>query len=299
MRADGRDLDPGPWLKVGANVLSSAPPGREEITRAAPARWGLDQSSLLRFATRCGIDCSAEDIARQVTETTRWRKSEAERIGRRHYVAMNADTIGALLGVTEDERRMAKAWRIGTVDGSREDRIEAAKVRHAERQARRRRESGAMTRNQYTEKSLSAVRPWEAEGVSRRTWERRRNKGQEVEKMAVASPCAASPCANNMEAVASPCANNIINTKPAGSGYALPSRHHPANDPPPESLADIAPRLLRRRGFEPVAPYNRNDIEPGGLAALALEMALRVPPIRGPHRLGRLSYRPSLQQAAE
>ncbi len=285
MRAEGRALDPGPWLKVGANVLSSAPPGQEEITRAAPARWGLDQSSLLRFATRCGIDCSAEDIALQVAETIRWRESETERIGRPHHIPLSADAIGKLLCVTEDERRTAKAWRIGTIDGSREDRIEAAKARHAQRQAVRRKESGGVARAEYLESCKARSKPWEAAGMSRAKWYR---TGAHISVM-VKNPDETGPCETG------PCVNNNINPNTAGSGYALPSRHHPANDPPPESLADIAARLRRRRGFEPVAPYNGNDIETGGLAARVLEMALRNPPIRGPHRMGRrLSHRLSL-----
>lgn len=43
-----------------------------------------------------------------------------------------------------------------------------------ERQTAKRRDAGVMDRQQWLAKSLSKTRPWEAEGVSRRTWERRR-----------------------------------------------------------------------------------------------------------------------------
>lgn len=47
---------------------------------------------------------------------------------------------------------------------------------NAERQRRKRAKAGCMTRDEYLATSLSRTKPWEALGIKRRAWERRRNK---------------------------------------------------------------------------------------------------------------------------
>lgn len=54
---------------------------------------------------------------------------------------------------------------------------------------------GRISRKEYLDRSLSRLEPWKAEGVSRRTWERRRLRNRD------ASPHAA---ASEQTAVASP-----------------------------------------------------------------------------------------------
>ena len=90
--------------------------------------------------------------------------------------------LGKRLRFTSEERERLKAWQIRPHDYTDEDMASLAKEKKRLREAKRRRKSGVVSREEYIANSLSRIRPWEAEGVSRRTWERRRKKR-------VASPC--------------------------------------------------------------------------------------------------------------
>ncbi len=174
MRASGEIVDAGPWLKVLANLLSAAPAGPigKRRGRHAPDRWELSYTTLLVAAERCGLEVSEDEIEQQVLETGAWRHKESQRIGREHYAQMRADKIGELLGITEEIRREAEAWNIGTFGGSPNARAEAARERHRLRDERRRRDEGATPRSE----SLNRAKPWESAGVSRATWYRRQGK---------------------------------------------------------------------------------------------------------------------------
>jgi hypothetical protein len=88
------------------------------------------------------------------------------------------DELGASLRLTYAERLRLKITTIGSYDVDRKSRKELAKARRRERNRRRaakkRRASGARPRGE----SWSRTKPWEAEGISRRTWERRRKKAE-------------------------------------------------------------------------------------------------------------------------
>ncbi|TLG75155.1 hypothetical protein [Methylocystis sp. B8] len=169
--AAGELLDPRPWLKVLANVLSSAPAGRigKRSGRDAPDYWELSYNSLLVAAQRCGIEAPAEEIEAQVADTSEWRARESRRIGRSHFMAMSAEKIGELIGMTEEIWREAKAWNLAPYGSSKESLQQARKERDKMRKQDKRRAEGARPQGE----SLSKRRPWEAEGVSRRTWYRR------------------------------------------------------------------------------------------------------------------------------
>jgi hypothetical protein len=199
-RAAGEILPAGPWLKVLANILSSCP---EEYAggrrgRNAPPHFGLSKASLALAARRCGLGATVEMIEAQVADTLAWRERESGRIGRHHYAPMRPDKMGELLGVTDATREAAQAWNIGTLGGSRAARARAAKERYRLGEQRRRRDDGALSRGEYEASSLSRLKPWEAEGISRRTWERRRASYAEN----VASPW---PTNNDATRDASPC----------------------------------------------------------------------------------------------
>lgn len=55
---------------------------------------------------------------------------------------------------------------------------------------------GRISRGEYLARSLSRLKPWLAENISRRTWERRRlrdaspSRGDSANQDTVASPCA-------------------------------------------------------------------------------------------------------------
>ena len=154
---------------------------------------------------------------------------------------MRPDKIGEALGVTDITRDEAKAWNIGTHGGSKQARETARKEKHRMRDEAKRRAAGARPHAQ----SLSRLQPWEAEGVCRRTWERRRARASEdgPPEGGVANSCATNkvsqipapqiPARPISGGVANSCATNIDNTRSAllssqttpnsGRGSVLPA----------------------------------------------------------------------------
>jgi hypothetical protein len=171
-RGAGETLASGPWLKALANVLSSFPEGWDGSRRgrSAPAFIGLSAATLMQAATRCGLAVTLDEIKAQVAETGEWRAQLSKRPGVVRYAIMRSDKIGELLGVTDEVRAEARAWNLGTYGGSPQERERARKERDRMCKERKRRAAGAKPQSA----SLSKTKPWEMEGVSRRTWYRRR-----------------------------------------------------------------------------------------------------------------------------
>jgi hypothetical protein len=86
--------------------------------------------------------------------------------------------LGKRLGLTNVEREALKLWPFLPIDKSEKEIAEQSKVRERERRARKRRERGVPTREAYLAELASRPKPWIAEGISRRTWERRRKGTQ-------------------------------------------------------------------------------------------------------------------------
>jgi hypothetical protein len=99
------------------------------------------------------------------------------------YQRRKARPLGKFLGVTYEHRRICGIRTFGPT-------TPPALRREQNRmtQEMRRRAKGAQSREEYENNSLSRRKPWKAENISRRTWERRRKRGQ-----AVASPSAIIP----------------------------------------------------------------------------------------------------------
>jgi hypothetical protein len=89
-------------------------------------------------------------------------------------VWLGGKELGERLNVTNAEREGLKAWRIVPVDISPDDLAEQRKAKDRERKRRKR--AGAKPRDRYEAESLSKLKPWIADGISRRTWERRRGR---------------------------------------------------------------------------------------------------------------------------
>jgi hypothetical protein len=93
---------------------------------------------------------------------------------------LTADQLAARLGVSMVLRNKLALTVIGAIDCDKESRSARRKARKLardkERQQQRRRAKGAKLRAEYEARALSRTKPWVAEGISRRTWERRRNK---------------------------------------------------------------------------------------------------------------------------
>ncbi|MBX4906919.1 MULTISPECIES: hypothetical protein [Rhizobium] len=93
------------------------------------------------------------------------------------FSPLTADALGHALHQSFAERSALDIRTIGAFDVPKAKRArlqkEKRRQRDRNRKEERRRAAGAVSRADYLDNSLSAARPWEAFGISRRTWERR------------------------------------------------------------------------------------------------------------------------------
>ncbi|HWU63591.1 MAG TPA: hypothetical protein VN112_16350 [Ensifer sp.] len=98
--------------------------------------------------------------------------------GRNREKMLGADAVAKMLFVTLAERTKLGLKTIGACDVSKDDRLKLSKQTKRERDRNRQRDKraaqGRMDRASYEAASLTKLAPWEEEGISRRTWERRR-----------------------------------------------------------------------------------------------------------------------------
>ena len=88
------------------------------------------------------------------------------------YIMADAITAPRMWNLTEAERCDLGIRTIGTIDVTSKQRKQARKVRDKNRKATARRAKGAKPHAE----SAGRLKPWEAEGISRRTYYRRRQK---------------------------------------------------------------------------------------------------------------------------
>jgi hypothetical protein len=89
-----------------------------------------------------------------------------------------AATLGKILNFTGVEHRKLRLRTIAPVDMTLEERADYSRILANGRRRKKRRLKGMKTRAEYlAANSLSREKPWEAEGVSRKTWYRRRTRG--------------------------------------------------------------------------------------------------------------------------
>jgi hypothetical protein len=96
-------------------------------------------------------------------------------------------TLGQMLNLSSEERVCLSVWQIRAVGETTEDMKERRRQRNRDLQRIKRARDGSQTREQYRRSALSNTKPWEAMGVCRRTYERRRAKAADG---GVASPSA-------------------------------------------------------------------------------------------------------------
>ncbi|MBY5792790.1 hypothetical protein [Rhizobium leguminosarum] len=103
---------------------------------------------------------------------------------------LSADALGHALHVSYSERSALDIRTIGAFDVPKQKRAKLQKEKRRQRDRSRkeeqRRAAGALSRADYLANSFSQARPWEAFGISRRTWERR---GKPVPEPATISDC--------------------------------------------------------------------------------------------------------------
>jgi len=85
-----------------------------------------------------------------------------------------ADKLGKFLGVTYAQRQKLAITTIGSIDVNKRSRALLRKRKNRLHNERKRRAQGIRPRAAYEENSLVHIKPWEAEGISRRTWYRRK-----------------------------------------------------------------------------------------------------------------------------
>lgn len=122
------------------------------LARAIDPSWHYDKSALSTLYAKAKQFGAGEKIEFQ---------------GKQYpalYTPKN-DRLIQVFEITDDEQRQMQT--IITPELARE--------RDAERKKAKRAAAGAMTREEYESQSKSKLKPWEAEGVSRRTWYRRRS----------------------------------------------------------------------------------------------------------------------------
>jgi hypothetical protein len=91
-----------------------------------------------------------------------------------HYQKLRtADELGRILNLTNADRERLKLWRIRPVDVTGEELAQQAKKRERARRAAQRRKQGVRTKAEYLAERRSKPKPWLAEGISRRQWQRR------------------------------------------------------------------------------------------------------------------------------
>ncbi len=149
----------------------------------------LQAAKLLRrnLFNRRGLPTSAEVLDPLTFWAERWAHfTPADQLREIVALAMQrpaiekADALGVLLRLTYAERQYLKITTIGACDVSKAERQLISKQKKRERDriraAEKRLLAGARSRAEYRATGLTATRPWEAESISRKTWERRRNR---------------------------------------------------------------------------------------------------------------------------
>lgn len=76
-----------------------------------------------------------------------------------------AHQLGERLRLTNAERQRLNLWQFKPIDATDEEIAAQSRARRNERRKAKR----ARTRAQYLSSCLTATRPWDAEGISRRT----------------------------------------------------------------------------------------------------------------------------------
>lgn len=183
-RGLGLLVDPHLFAWTLAATLGSVAAGPYTIPkRQRCLRWhGLTSESLRHAVNRAELGEFSDDELQTVIR-------EIERGHAAHGPGLiRAAKLGDLLQVTAAEREAFKIRTIDATDETREARQDRlAADRRARDAERKRAERGRIPWPAYQARSLSAQKPWEAEGICRRTWERRRRRVASVSEHVLSS----------------------------------------------------------------------------------------------------------------
>lgn len=255
------------WLTVLADALASASEGpvapASPGQQRRPARFpGLDFGTLTEAARRCLLQPTEQALETALSRAVKYRVDHPK------HRMMGGGTAAKLLSVTAYERRAARAWSIGAVDQTPNEVADAGReLKNATRKARRRAQ-GMIARTHYEGNSLTKTAPWQAQGISRRTWERHRAKA--LEENAAAGGDAVTPAMSQVrhrpyvETISRSQTCDIATAEPsdfsksmgaprlAGIEAAAPAINAskaelvPYRAPPPETIGWFAEQILLR-----------------------------------------------------
>jgi len=127
-----------------------------------------------------------------------------------------ADILGAEIGLTAELRNQLKITTIRPCDQTTEQFEILAKDRRRQRDKERKRRQYAKEGRTPRSQSLSQLCPWHDQGISRRTWERRRKQAQQ-ENQSLGGDCVSLSARDN------PVANVSTNSHTVASGYICDS----------------------------------------------------------------------------
>jgi hypothetical protein len=99
-----------------------------------------------------------------------------------------ADALGRYLRLSDETRTSLGICTIGSFDMSKRQRALRRRERSRARKEMKRRAAGKKSRVEFLADAISRTQPWRAEGISRRTWYRRRGVAQ-VRPHSPLSPC--------------------------------------------------------------------------------------------------------------
>jgi hypothetical protein len=116
---------------------------------------------------------AARNMGREITEAEASEITEEASIIRKH---LSADNLAKFLGVTYEQRQALRLTTIGSINVGKRARKELRKRNDRLAKEHKRRALGMRPQSE----SLSATQPWRELGISRRTWERHRNKARDA-----------------------------------------------------------------------------------------------------------------------
>ena len=140
------------------------------------------------------MEC-ARNMGRKISEKDASEIIEEASITRKH---LSADNLARFLGVTFEQRRRLGLTTIGSIDVKKRARKELRRRRNRRAHEQRRRANGVRPRAEYRATSRTAIKPWEAAGMSRRTWYRKTSAAMAAAmaaKAAAAAPARAAAVA--------------------------------------------------------------------------------------------------------
>jgi hypothetical protein len=134
---------------------------------------------------RCGNKIIGERITREGTTILDcnpslrcgFLKIKKLRVPRRPSCKQLPATLAERLRLTYAERTALQITTIRAIDCTEREQANRREARKRQARTLKRRKQGVRPRAEYLAASTSATKPWEVEGVSRRTWYRRRGTG--------------------------------------------------------------------------------------------------------------------------